>query len=107
MEGGAGNDELDDDEGNDVYVFGRGYGQDRIYSWDENLSFTDVVRFQPDVAPTDVVVSQATDGSYDLVLSINGTDDTLTISGFFDPDYGRNMQIDGVEFADGTVWNVE
>ncbi|MBU4337886.1 MAG: putative Ig domain-containing protein, partial [Actinobacteria bacterium] len=107
LDGGAGDDTLDDDEGNDIYVFGRGYGQDIVYSWDENLSFTDVVRFQPDVAPTDVAVSQATDGTYDLVLSIKGTDDTLTISGFFDPDYGRNMQIDGVEFADGTVWNVE
>jgi len=107
LDGGTGNDYLMDDDGNDVFIFGRGYGQDRVNSWDESLSFTDVVRFQPDVAPADIVVSQTTDGSYDLVLSINGTDDILTIGGFFDPDYGYNMRIDAVEFADGTTWNVD
>jgi len=107
LDGGTGNDALEDDDGNDIYIFGRGYGQDRMYSWDENLSFTDIVRLQTGVAPTDIVVNKATDGSYDLVLSIEGTEDTLTISDFFNPEYGENCRIDAVEFADGTVWDVE
>lgn len=106
LDGGAGNDELADYDGNDVFVFGRGYGQDVVYSWDESLSSTDIVRFLPDVSPADIVVQRIdTNGSDDLVLSIRGTTDTLTISSFFDPTYGPQQQIDAVEFADGTRWD--
>ena len=107
LSGNNGNDTLNGGAGNDVYVFGRGYGQDIVSNWDENFSFTDILRFQPDVAPSEVVVSRADDGSYDLVLSISGTEDTLTISGFFDPDYGQYMRIDALEFSNGTVWDVD
>jgi Ca2+-binding RTX toxin-like protein len=105
LDGGAGNDILEDFDGNNVYIFGRGYDQDVIYNWNEG-GFHNIVRINPDVAPSDVVVEHA-DGSYDLVLSISGTNDSLTLGDFFDPEYGQNSRIDAVEFADGTVWNAD
>jgi VCBS repeat-containing protein len=107
LDGGAGDDGLYDKDGNDVFVFGRGYGQDIIYSWDEEFLFNDVARFNPDVGPSDVRVASTEDDTYSLTLSIKDTDDILIINGFFDPDYGPNMQIDAVEFADGTIWSAD
>ena len=94
---------MKDYAGNDIYCFGRGYGQDVLDIWNEDGEH-DAIRFQAEVASTEVVVTQA-EGTNDLVLSIEGTDDRLTVFDFFHPDYGRNCRIDSVEFADGTVWD--
>ncbi len=96
FQGGPGNDTIFDSYGGqDVYLFDRGDGQDTL------VSNHGTVRFAPGVLPTDVTVRGSSDLS--LVLSINGTTDTMTLSGWANPFNGT--QIDRVEFADGTVWN--
>ena len=96
FQGGPGNDTIFDPYGGqDVYLFDRGDGQDTL------APHRGTVRFAPGVLPTDVTVRGSSDLS--LVLSINGTTDTMTLSGWANPFNGT--QIDRVEFADGTVWN--
>ncbi|MBI5556780.1 MAG: putative Ig domain-containing protein [Deltaproteobacteria bacterium] len=107
LDGGAGNDTLNGGDGDDIYVFGRGYGHDTVYSLDQYCNANSVVQLLPDVAPSEVLARYANDNSNDLVLSIAATNDTLTITGFFDPNYGQYWRLDGVEFGDGAVWDAD
>jgi len=101
LNGGAGNDDLEGDLGNDTYLFGRGSGQDYVYDWDNTAGNVDTVQFGADILPTDVSV---TPGRWDsLILSINGTTDSMTIDSWSSDDAAK---IERFVFADGTVWNV-
>ncbi|NJL18156.1 MAG: hypothetical protein HC938_14275 [Nitrospira sp.] len=53
----------------------------------------------PGVAPSDVVVTRQNN---DLVLSLNGGADQLTVALYF---LAPPLQIEQVQFADGTVWD--
>jgi Ca2+-binding RTX toxin-like protein len=96
LDGGLGNDRLFGGQGNDTYIFGLGSGQDSII---ESLGSLDTIRMAPGVAPSDVVATQIND---DLVLSLNGGADRLTVSLYF---LASPLQIELVQFADGTVWD--
>jgi len=96
LDGGAGNDQLHGGTGDDTYLFGRGGGQDRLI----DLGGTqDTIRFAADVAPGDV---QVTKSGRDVVLTISGTNDQITLTQFL---LTPLLQIDEVRFADGTVWD--
>ena len=105
LSGGAGDDYLNAGAGADAYLFGRGFGRDvvqeyfELEEWDDNPSNLDAIRFNDDVAPFDLTVYR---DNYDLCLSINGTEDLLTVKQWFLTEYAR---IERVEFADGTVWD--
>jgi len=79
MTGGAGNDHLEGRTGFDTYIFDRGMGDDIIYN-----AFSDsaggVADFGSSVDFDQLWLSQA---GNDLVLSIIGTMDTLTLDDFF------------------------
>lgn len=80
LDGGAGNDSLQGDLGNDTYIFGRGYGSDRI---SDSGGALDVVEFLPGVTLDDLQFSSF-DGLGnlhigDLIVHIEGTDDELRI----------------------------
>jgi Ca2+-binding RTX toxin-like protein len=96
LDGGAGNDQLVGGQGSDTYVFGPGSGQDTII---ESQGSLDTIRMAPGVAPSDVV---ATRNNHDLVLSLNGGVDRLTVSLYF---LAAPLQIERVQFVDGTVWD--
>lgn len=96
LDGGAGNDQLVGGQGSDTYLFGPGSGQDTIIDSQGSL---DTIRMAPGVAPSDVV---ATRNNHDLVLSLNGGADRLTVSLYF---LAAPLQIERVQFADGTVWD--
>ncbi|MGE3154314.1 MAG: calcium-binding protein [Nitrospiraceae bacterium] len=96
MVGGAENDVLQGKDGDDVYVFNRGDGWDRVL---DRAGMADAIHFGTDVLPSDVAVRRQ---GRDLVLSINGTTDRLTLSEFF---LASTFQIEQVHFADGTVWD--
>ncbi|WP_265706615.1 beta strand repeat-containing protein [Verminephrobacter aporrectodeae] len=106
LDGGAGNDVLRGDAGNDTYLFGKGDGQDTIGSDnDRTAGKLNVLRFKAGVAPSEIVVARS---GADLVLSIAGTTDKVTISSFF---YNDNPATDDnpiqqVRFADGTTWDI-
>ncbi|MEX2490603.1 MAG: calcium-binding protein [Nitrospirales bacterium] len=103
LEGGPGNDRLEGSFGADTYVFGRGDGQDVAYDYDY-LSF-DVVEFDSDVLPGEVVVERGT-GLNDVRLRIVDSGDSLTLENqnFSFVVGAPPSQIEEVQFADGTVW---
>jgi len=99
LDGGAGNDTLQGRAGNDTYLFNRGGGQDTIYDSDSTIGNVDTVRFGAGIAASDITFKRS---GGDLVLSINGTADQLTIQSW---GYGNGYRIERVEFADGTSWD--
>ncbi|BFU93210.1 MAG: hypothetical protein NTAFB01_43970 [Nitrospira sp.] len=96
LDGGADNDRLFGGQGNDTYVFGPGSGQDVIV---EVQGSVDRIRMAPGVTPSDVVVTR---NDNDLVLSLSGGADRLTVTLYF---LAPPLQIESVQFADGTVWD--
>lgn len=114
LDGGAGNDTLQGSSGNDTYLFGKGDGQDRIgnYFYDNTVGRLKTVHFKSGVLPSEVNVAQVADpywgGNRALELSISGTTDKITITGFFmnDDPGGPNNPVQQVTFADGTVWDL-
>ncbi len=106
LEGGAGNDTLSGEAGNDTYLFGKGDGQDVISSdYDTAATKLNVLQFKAGVAASEVIATRA---GNDLVLSIAGTADQITIGYFFYSDNPANTYnaIQQVRFADDTVWDV-
>lgn len=107
LDGGVGNDQLDGGAGNDTYVFGLGYGNDTISSTDATESTVgkrDVIRLGAGIVPEGVMLTRTEN---DLRLSISGTEDSLTVGGFFgSPWVVRSNRIDAIEFEDGTLWNL-
>ena len=96
LDGGFGNDRLIGGQGNDTYEFGPGSGQDTIVETQGNL---DTIRMAPGVATSDVTVTR---NSHDLVLSLNGGADQLTVSLYF---LAPSLQTERVAFDDGTIWD--
>jgi Ca2+-binding RTX toxin-like protein len=98
--GNSGNNQLGGGAGNDLYLFGRGSGRDTITEYDPTPGNVDTLRFAADVLPGDVTVRGDLNNVY---LSINGTTDQVTLQYWVA--YDTN-QVERVEFADGTVWDV-
>jgi len=109
LDGGAGNDYLAGGAEGDTYIYGRGYDNDTIYDEANVLSDgdnVDKVVFNPDVAPSDIVLSRPADHLDNLVLTIADTGETLTIKDYF-LHYASGASFNEIEqlrFADGTVW---
>lgn len=98
LDGGTGNDTLDGGDGADTYLFAHGFGQDTIYDYDQGSGGNDIVRFAADIQASEIELSR---NESDLFLKVIGTEDLITVSGFYDDAMQR---IERVEFADGTVW---
>ncbi|WP_338758924.1 calcium-binding protein [Massilia sp. METH4] len=105
LDGGAGKDYLAGGAGADVYLFGRGSGQDTVYNYDSDAQGTnaDKVLLGAGITTADVTLQRS---NGDLVLTIKGTGDQLTIQGYFGTDATTSAAVETIEFADGTVWNV-
>lgn len=102
--GGTGTDTLSGGGGNDIYQFARGDGADTIQDyidWNSGWGGTDTIELAEGIAPGDIVVAQANGGN-DLVLTIAGTSDSLTLKNTMTSSDNR---IEQVRFADGTVWS--
>ncbi|WP_183142275.1 calcium-binding protein [Pseudomonas cichorii] len=100
LDGGAGNDTLYGGSGNDIYLFQRGGGQDQINDRDWTSGNLDVIRLAQGISPSDIKASRVGDN---LELAIIGTSDRITVRDWF---YSTDSQIEQVQFADGTVWDV-
>lgn len=113
LDGGIGNDTLDGGLGNNVYLFGKGDRQDLIRTYnDAAVGKLNTLQFKAGVAISEVVIKQVIDptsgSNKALEVSIVGTTDKVTISGFFVYDDTTNIYnpVQQIKFADGTVWNL-
>jgi Ca2+-binding RTX toxin-like protein len=98
--GSAGNDTLVGGGGDDTFYFGRTEGKDLIaQDYDSRITRAETLIFKSGVLPSDI---QASLSGNDLVLSIRGTTDAVTVQGFRFAAYGSVQQ---VRFASGTTWN--
>ncbi len=96
LDGGAGNDLLQGDQGDDTYLFSVGSGQDSVLDLEGSA---DAIRFGAGIAPGDLSFARR---DYDIVVSINGVADKITLRNWGG---GANYRIERLEFADGTVWD--
>ena len=104
LDGGAGNDVLQGGDGGDIYIFGRGYGQDQIIEGltNANLSEDDELRFGPNITLQDLGFTRT---GNDLVITIIGTTDTLTITNqFANNSYFLWKDIELFRLADGSTF---
>lgn len=102
LDGGEGNDSMRGGAGNDTYLFYRGMGQDTILDIDWLAGNVDTVRMAAGIRPEDVKVTR---GLEDLHFSLNGTDDTLTVSRWRDDT--SDYWMERVVFENGVVWNTD
>lgn len=95
LDGGAGNDTLNGGNGTDTYIFAKGYNNDVINEWGSDSSIIQLT----DINSDEVTVTDQWGSN--LILSVNGTEDTITISNF---KWGQASYT--FEFADGAVATV-
>jgi len=105
IEGLAGDDLLAGRGGNDTFVFGRGFGSDRIRDVDSAADKLDTIRFRSDIAPDDVAVARSGDG---LLLSVAGGDQ-LFVEGYFLQGATGPARVEQVIFdaAPSLIWSIE
>ena len=106
LTGNSANNWLDGGAGNDVYVFGRGGGQDTISeAADGTAGKQNILRFMAGINPADVVLTRI---GADLEVSIIGSTDKVTIKNFCPDNNPRSPEnpIQRIEFADNTVWDI-
>jgi Ca2+-binding RTX toxin-like protein len=114
LDGGLGNDQLSGGTGNNTYVFARGSGQDTVANQlDNTVGKINVLRLDAGIAPADIEL-KAVYSSYwtwaaDLEVKIKGTTDKITFGGGWRGVTGSNdyATLQRIEFADGTVWDLE
>ncbi|MBQ6944010.1 MAG: hypothetical protein IJN43_06720, partial [Ruminococcus sp.] len=94
LDGGTGNDVLNGGNGTDTYIFAKGYENDSINEWGTDKS---IVKF------TDINSDEVTivDQWGNLLVTVNDTEDTLTINSF---KWGQSTY--SFEFADGAIASV-
>ncbi|AZN36126.1 calcium-binding protein [Iodobacter ciconiae] len=101
--GGRGDDVLDGGRGSDVYLFDLGGGKDTIVSRDIDEGKIDEIRMGKGILASEITLSIDGDA---LILSINGTSDSLRIEYYFNSSYSpARYSIDQIKFADGLVWD--
>jgi Ca2+-binding RTX toxin-like protein len=102
LEGNAGNNILFGGLGNDTYVWGRGSGQDIIANFDAGNPSGDTVQLGAGIAEADLAIARQ---GNDLILSIHGSTDQLTVANYFENAGKGANALEEIRFADGTSWN--
>ena len=92
--------------GNDTYIFGRGYGHDTIIDGDTTPNI-DRLQFKDDISPADLTVTRE---GLDLALTVKDSDDVVTLQKYFAESSHKEVaihpyEIEEIEFADATVWS--
>lgn len=95
LDEGKGNDSLQGSIGNDLYIFGRGYDQDKIIEYDTTSGNHDKVRFNSDIEPIDLIFSN---NGRNILIEIYNSSDTLTIQ---NQNLSSAYQVESFEISDG------
>lgn len=116
LDGGVGNDYLSSgdsstDGSSDTFIFGRGYGQDYIFSGYYGgtdmpyMPNTDILKLGPGITVSDITLTTDTYNS-ELILIINGTTDYIRIGSYFNITTTNAFpyRLSGIHFDDGTIW---
>jgi Ca2+-binding RTX toxin-like protein len=77
LRGGLGNDTLNGSSGNEMYLFGRGEGQDLVQ---DNSGTADKLLYDAGINPLDLVISRQAN---DLRLTIHGSSDRITVQNWY------------------------
>lgn len=110
LTGGRGNDRLEGAGGNDVFVFDRGDGQDTVFNGvSGNASPSSILKLRAGIKASDLWLSR--EGN-NLVLTVLGSHDRVTVQDWFAADYrklaaieldsGLKLGSNGVELAIAT-----
>jgi Ca2+-binding RTX toxin-like protein len=97
LNGGLGNDTLNGGDGSDTYLFARTGGQDVITNNDTNGTGLDVLKLDVSVNYDQIWFSHV---GNDLVMSIIGTTDVVTVVNWYS---GAANQLDQIQTAAGNV----
>ena len=104
LRGGTGTgDYLSGDAGSDIYEFAAGDGNTTISNYDTDNS-QDTLRFLVGITASDVVAKRS--GTH-LKLTIQSTDEVITVQSYFHQDGGSAYALNAIEFTDGTRWDVD
>ena len=105
VSGGLGNDSLSGGAGDDVYLFDRGDGNDVIREKDADGvgGGSDTLRFGANVSAADIQITRVNGGA-DYLLTIANGGGTVLIAGAGTSDTAN--QIENIQFADGTIWDL-
>ncbi|MES2017800.1 MAG: putative Ig domain-containing protein [Pseudomonadota bacterium] len=108
LNGGSGDDLLDGGYGSNTYQFSRGAGHDTLMlsgmnGWEKPNAT--IIAFA-DALPGTLQLTHSGNGSgLDLIISAKGTDDSITVIGYFDPNNQAVADTVRISFADHSVWN--
>lgn len=105
--GEAGNDKLYGGTGDDVYIYNIGEGKDKIYDIDYSAENADTLQFGLGIKAEDVTVKRV---GTNLEISINGTEDSVTVDSYFDESssgLATPYAVEKIAFLDGTNWTLE
>ncbi len=97
LEGMAGADTLIGGTGNDTYRVGRGHGAETVQENDSTSGNVDVGQFLADIAPDQIWFLRS---SNDLVASIIGTQDQMTVQNWY---AGSQYHLEQFRTADGAT----
>jgi Ca2+-binding RTX toxin-like protein len=97
--GSGGNNVLMAGEGSDSYHFGAGSGLDTIEEMDAQSNDVDTLLLGAGITTDNLLGDRV---GQDLVLTVSGTTDQLTLRNWY---AGAGYQIEQTRFANGTLWN--
>jgi Ca2+-binding RTX toxin-like protein len=107
LDGGPGNDTLRGGSGDDAYVFGYGYGSDRIDEESASVatSGVDAIVVSAEIAPSQVVLRRITSQNLELRLNDGSS---LVIERQFTAEGALGEPIEQIRFgSDGTIWDLQ
>ena len=97
LEGGKGNDTLEGGNGDDTFRFNLGDGQDTLTGGYDATDY-DVLEFGTSISSDDLIFNQNND---DLIISIQGSTDQITITGWYAVPYIENERLAEIRFLNG------
>ncbi|MEW6141402.1 MAG: calcium-binding protein, partial [Thermodesulfobacteriota bacterium] len=104
LDGGEGSDTLRGETGNATYILRVGSGRDTIVETDRTAGNVDTIWIGSFLTPNDIAVKRSAN---DLVVKIIRTDDTMTVKQLFDQASVSFHSVEQIQFADGTVWDLD